>query len=142
MRTIRFRAWDNDNKQMLDVQELNFEECFYGGFTQIRTTMYSDYFDIREMPLMQYTGLKDKNGKEIYEGDIVRFPANDEYDEVNYISYECWFDSRDTFKYGWHFSRSKFHGCLCGGNSCVSMEWARQLEVIGNVHDNKELLEG
>lgn len=90
----------------------------------------------------QYTGLHDKKGQEIYEGDIVRFPANDEYDEVNYISYECWFDSRDTFKYGWHFSRSKFHGCLCGGNSCVSMEWARQLEVIGNVHDNKELLEG
>ena len=43
---------------MLDVQELNFEDCFYGGYTTVRTTMYSDYFDIREMPIMQYTRTK------------------------------------------------------------------------------------
>ena len=57
-REIKFRAWDNVNNQMLDVQELNFEDCFYGGYTTVRTTMYSDYFDIREMPIMQYTRTK------------------------------------------------------------------------------------
>lgn len=58
MKEIKFRAWDNENKEMLEVQELNFENCFYGGTTQIRTTMYSDYFDISEMPIMQYTRFK------------------------------------------------------------------------------------
>lgn len=58
MREIKFRAWDNVNNQMLDVQELNFEDCFYGRYTTVRTTMYSDYFDIREMPIMQYTRTK------------------------------------------------------------------------------------
>lgn len=88
----------------------------------------------------QYTGLKDKNGKEIYKGDILRFPAKSEWEKNNYISYECWFDDRDTFKYGWHFGRARFYGCICGGDSGVPMEWAKQLEVIGNIYDNLELL--
>ena len=66
MRVYKFRAWDSHNNQMLDVQELNFEDCFYGGEMQIKTTMYSDYFDCREMPIMQYTGMKDIKGTEIY----------------------------------------------------------------------------
>jgi len=140
MREIKFRG-----------KLLNSGKWAYGNLDIKKTgtaiitpdkTALGTYGRVEPETIGQYTGLHDKKGQEIYEGDIVRFPANDEYDEVNYISYECWFDSRDTFKYGWHFSRSKFHGCLCGGNSCVSMEWARQLEVIGNVHDNKELLEG
>jgi len=140
MREIKFRG-----------KLLNSGKWAYGNLDIKKTgtaiitpdkTALGTYGRVKPETIGQYTGLHDKKGQEIYEGDIVRFPANDEYDEVNYISYECWFDSRDTFKYGWHFSRSKFHGCLCGGNSCVSMEWARQLEVIGNVHDNKELLEG
>ena len=67
MREIKFRVWDTENKEMLRVQELDFEYTFYGGRLSIRTEQYNDYFDIEDMILMQYTGLHDKNGKEIYE---------------------------------------------------------------------------
>ena len=63
MREIKFRIWDKQNKEMLDLEDLHYE---YGKMS-IRTTMYNDYFDTEDMILMQYTGIKDKNGKEIYE---------------------------------------------------------------------------
>lgn len=66
-REIKFRVWDIENKEMLKVQELDFEPTFYGGRIAIRSDQYNDYFDTEDMILMQYTGLHDKNGKEIYE---------------------------------------------------------------------------
>ena len=71
-REIKFRIWDIENKEMLKVQELDFEPTFYGRRIAIRPDQYNDYFDTEDMILMQYTGLHDKNGKEIYEGDIIR----------------------------------------------------------------------
>ena len=138
MREYKFRAWDNENNQMLDVQELNFEDCFYGGEMQIKTTMYNDYFDCREMPLMQYTGLHDKNGKEVYEGDIVLI---------------------DAYKYeGPEFSREYLvkYNELLGMWTLIDLEnydkeefitfedlngWYRlDIELLGNEYENKELL--
>lgn len=71
-REIKFRIWDIENKEMLKVQELDFEPTFYGGRIAIRPDQYNDYFDTEDMILMQYTGLHDKNGKEIYEEDVVK----------------------------------------------------------------------
>ena len=126
MRSIKFRAWDNENNQMLDVQEINFEDCFYGGEMQIKTTMYNDYFDCREMPLMQYTGLHDKNGKEIYEGDIVKVRKYSSF-EIEVVKFD-----KGCFYAGMHYGSST--------RSTVKLIQPKLTEVIGNIYENKELL--
>ena len=126
MREIKFRSWDTYNKEMLEVQELNYADS-YNGQPMIRTTMYNDYFDTEDMILMQYTGLKDKNGVEIYEGDIVRILGG-EYEQGFYE-----WDEKVCIK---DFIYDGFNLMMT-----VNQIGNEALEVIGNTYDNPELLE-
>jgi uncharacterized phage protein (TIGR01671 family) len=72
MREIKFRAWHKRLKQMFQVGELHFAPD-EGGIV-----CGDGYYAIKDkIELMQYTGHSDKNGKDIYEGDIVRFKCDD-----------------------------------------------------------------
>ena len=107
-REIKFRIWDKINRMWLRCFNVNL-------------------FDIGDLPnveLMQYTGLKDKNGKEIYEGDIVIL--NDAEEENRCVV---------KYKYG---SYILIDGDLREDLSNVE---DRFLEVIGNIYENKNLLE-
>lgn len=132
MREIKFRCWDIENKEMLEVQELDYADS-YDGQPMIRTTMYNDYFDTEDMILMQYTGLKDKNGKEIYEGDIIYCKQYIGGNCVEYCiekGYVCFNDGEFGLyrKQGYYQSLYKFK------------EYDYEFEVIGNIYDNPELL--
>lgn len=122
-RTIKFRAWDVFYKKFL-----------YGDYSTIANNM-DEFWTIvkggensgREVPLMQFTGLLDKNGKEIYEGDVVKdaWGAVKEVkiEEIFHASYE------DTFAgYGFGFDT---HGIE---------DFKEKVEVIGNIYENPELL--
>ena len=128
MREIKFRVWDKENKEMLDVEDLHWDDCTREFL--IRTTMYSDYFTPEEMILMQFTGLYDKNGKEIYEGDIVSekghyhlIPDKLVYQKIQWKdTYSCW---------------------LRGEYQRLTPKNVKQyeIEVVGNIFKNPELLE-
>ena len=125
MRPI-YRAWDNVEKK--------FVEHFFitdNGLICNMEKPTSDYgipipFEKSELTLMQSTGLKDKNGKEIFEGDIVKM-AKDVYSEPTY--YEV-----VRHRGGAYRLESKQHGCEL---------WLRHTdcEPVGNVYENPELLE-
>ena len=69
-REIKFRAWDKNKKEVRKVTGINW----YDEYLWVdETPMSGDRLPIEGTPLMQYTGIKDKNGKDIYEGDIVEW---------------------------------------------------------------------
>ena len=124
MREIKFRAWDKERGQM---QWGNSNLMMNMGGMLFWNLAYD--LDIigkqeqTEFILMQYTGLKDKNGKEIYEGDIV-----------------C--KQRDFPKYIVKWDHAGFEPfSLPGLGGC---EWEclddRETEVIGNIYENPELV--
>lgn len=132
MREYKFRVWDTENKEMLKVQELDFEDTFYGGRLSIRTDQYNDYFDIEDMILMQYTGLKDKKQKEIYEGDIIFIKGEtkllDIKGKVEYSNILAQFIITNT-------------GSIVNEAEPLGDYGEENIEVIGNEFDNPELLE-
>ncbi len=143
MREIKFRAWGIENKKMLEV--IAYGDCGYlnypeGGFYSGEVgILYEGIFDKEflaegKYELMQYTGLKDKNYKEIYEGDIVAF--NDELKMENTNIAEIIFDvNRGSF------IRRLIHNIFGETNDLnLTLGSASVLEVIGNKYENPELL--
>ena len=118
----KFRVWDSWRKRMSVVDRI------YIDTEGVR--LYDDFGeywrDFRDVKLMQSTAFKNKNGKEIFEGDIVKM-SNDVYSEPTY--YEV-----VRHRGGAYRLESKQHGCEL---------WLRHTdcEVVGNVYENPELLE-
>ncbi len=119
-REIKFRAWDDNAKRWLSRGESVTMPLAF-KFTDELKAEANFYIE-------QYTGLKDKNGKEIYEGDIMRFDA---------IDYEIYWSSEFS---GWHNRRIDKGERIYGSNSFE--EVTRFGSVIGNIHENPETLGG
>ena len=122
----KYRAWDSAKKEMFKDTFAITESGQVVVVEQESVASSPDYVFVDHLVIMQSTGLKDKNGKEIFEGDIVKM-AKDVYSELTY--YEV-----VRHRGGAYRLESKQHGCEL---------WLRHTdcEVVGNVYENKELLD-
>lgn len=140
MRDIKFRFWDKNNRKMILAENI-LKICFLGKGHTPNLIVYTDrkinhFEEIREQDkkycnefeLLQYTCLKDKNEKEIYEGDI--FVHNNQKFEVIYDGTR--FIGVDSDRSG--------NGYVCYVDSHYK-DGSSSIEVIGNIYENPELLE-
>lgn len=150
-REIRFRCWDQKDKKYLLPEKqgfvilptipsfgvtLPYENCSNPGNIDEDCIDWADAdLLMGRYELEQYTGLKDDNGKEIYEGDIIK--------QLMYVlkGKECF----TTWVVRWYNDEScydlhRVSGALYG-DSMLSARESKNYEVIGNIHENPELLE-
>ena len=127
MRDIKFRVWDKEKKEMLDICNLRF--FITGGLEEVEAYGGEYVFDHNDkrIELMQYTGLKDKNGKEIYEGDILGDCGT--YEEIDETHFEM-----DYFAVEWNDEVCAY---TLNGESLDIWDIA-SMEVVGNIYEDKE----
>ena len=125
MREIKFRAFIKSSKKIIDVEWIDFKNkqitynsIDFGGFGIV------DHSSFEDIELIEITGLKDKNGREIYEGDIVRILDDEETNE------------------GWNEEVIFHRSCYMAGDENLLVNVYFRSEVIGNIYENPELLEG
>ncbi len=115
-RPIKFRAWDTHEKRFIETWVMDNKDVFHNG------TDYEDCIPQLDLELQQWTGLTDKNGKEIYEGDIVFFDFS--HSQLKRV---CeWDAARCGFTFGGYFYNIQ--------------EFREQGEIIGNIYENPDLL--
>ena len=124
MRELRFRAWNKRLKMMCVVTGCHFESDIYYCESKKLT---SHTFGLIDLDIMQYTGLKDKNGREVFEGDIL--------DCGDRIVKVVWHDDAGCFDCD--FIKYIF---TLNSNGCTNQEWKYRAVIIGNIHQNPELL--
>ncbi|AFZ90207.1 YopX family protein [Bacillus velezensis] len=139
MREIKFRAYHTEKR---DGQEfprmLDWDELLNNDEEELACYFKNEFSNVS--PLMQYTGLKDKNGREIYEGDIVRNHRDNSNELLEVLWQEEVAEHASDGIYwtkevpGFRFKRIK------RGLTTVFVAHV-DLEVIGNIHQNPELLE-
>ena len=132
--TPRFRTWHNELGRMMSIKNMWFQDSRIEEL-ELNDAVMNDYITASpdEIELMQSTGLKDKNGKEIFEGDIIT-NGMDIVDVRNHetLGFYTLVNGREVF-FGHGTSIEEFEEDIEGFSEIA--------EIIGNIYENKELLD-
>lgn len=134
MREAKLKAWVKERKIMADVLIINYKESTVQ--LPIETDVTDDYWwdetvwSFEEIELLQYTGLTDKNGKEIYEGDVVKYLDV----EFSFIAEVAWSD------WMWYLEGINPKESFMFDD--VTDNETADVEIIGNIFQHPHLLEG
>lgn len=127
----KFRAYVKEVNKTYEITEIDF------GDEQLKTEL-GDWWSFDEVEIMQSTGLKDKNGVEIFEGDVVKV-TDGESEEDSYISAVKNYSNEGypafdiEYPPTYHYESNVLSAIMCNGFESI--------EVIGNIYENTELLE-
>ncbi|EMW6167207.1 TPA: YopX family protein [Enterococcus faecalis] len=128
----KFRAYVKEVNKTYEITEIDF------GDEQLKTEL-GDWWSFDEVEIMQSTGVKDKNGVEMFEGDVVKV-TDGESEEDSYISIVKNYSNEGypafdiEYHPTYHYDSNVLSAIMCNVFETI--------EVIGNVWDNPELLEG
>lgn len=135
---FKFRVWEKDQKIMKECTQITLDKDQTGSMCDVRGKVTAHLIYQPHYILMQCTGLKDKNGKLIYEGDVVRLLyAKDDYIETRQVVYDdC------AFQFNEPNSTIIDKPLYCFAINYLNHYKHIELEVIGNIYENPELLRG
>lgn len=126
-RKIKFRAWDKKHKEWLgaDAWFVRSSDSVLVIWPEVKkgaeVEVHMETLDSNRVTVSQYTGLKDKNWREIYDGDIIE----DEDGDIGVVEYQA----------------PEFWVKPITGDTCAALTWPDHIEIIGNHFEHPELLE-
>lgn len=139
-REIKFRAWDASGQYFKPLED---EGDYYFRDDDNGLCLYDKWGKCKNTILMQYTGLKDKNGKEIYEGDIVRSPHFiDVHKRQHYLFHEVKWDVKYHLWKTVAIGNKEGESINAHGNPPLWIYFKNEqnAEVIGNIYEHPHLL--
>ena len=121
MREVIFRAWYEEGGYMMPVEEIDFNQGLIN-----KTGIWRWFYEVK---LMQYTGLDDKNGLGIFEKDIVKITVDDGFNYIDSVGFVDWHE------------KEREYAIFFGGEPWRRLSIEDEIEVIGDIYQNKEELE-
>lgn len=142
-REIKFRAWDKEHNSMSEVFEFHIEmaQVKLRLKTGFGTERYLQF--VKNVELMQFTGIFDKNGKEIYEGDVLDITSElfTDFGRTPTGKYDTTYKLVKWIEDSWGYKILRSKSRVVGNEHKILTVSAKWGEIIGNIYENPEFLE-